>query len=224
MSILNRHYPLFDIIKIVSPAIIIYGIFITVRLAGMQPASEPGMGDFITAVYFIFGASVVYMMFFFRCLGLIRASRLNELWCYSVCAFLMFLAYDETFMIHENLSRVFHIREVIIFMTYGAVLMILVYCGRKNLTHASLWFLIGFIALAGIAVISDTFFGEGIVILFDREIDFEQLAESIAALSLSSVFVSIAYHDTVRLLNQNHIKTHEFTAVRSSHADKNRIQ
>ena len=87
----NRRQFLALIIKIISLPIVIYGVLFALRIQGIQPPSETGMGDFITAVYFIFGASVAYLMYIMRCLRPLPPSSQWETWYwFFISYFLIF--------------------------------------------------------------------------------------------------------------------------------------
>ena len=98
-------------------------------------------------------------------------------------------------MIHENISRVLGINEVVVFLVYGAMLCLLLLWNRHKITKNFLFFFIPFVFLSGIAVIADTLFDEGLMNILGKEIDYEQLAESLAALALSSGFLAMAINE-----------------------------
>ncbi|PKK82011.1 MAG: hypothetical protein CVT49_15910 [candidate division Zixibacteria bacterium HGW-Zixibacteria-1] len=197
----HKHLLSFRNIYILLLPAIMYIVFFSIRILKIQPTPEAGMGDFITAVNFIFGASITYLMFVVRWLKLLPSNGSEEKWWWLlVSLFLLFLAYDEIYMVHENLGSIFHLRDVYIFLTYGAILLFLVYLHRHKMTSIFGIFLGGFILLAGVSVVSDTFLGEGFIYIFGREIDYEQLAESLGALSLSCAFVSSAVNETLQYI------------------------
>lgn len=209
MSDFHKKVPIVPILKIILLPVIIYGVFFVIRLMGLQPKTETGMGDFITALFFIYGASVVYLTFFLKCMNVFPENRSGEnWWWFSVSFFLMYLAYDEIFMIHENIGRLIVIREVYIFLFYALILILLIYFYRQKVTPSFRFFLVCFICLSGIAVISDTFLGEGLINIFGREIDFEQLAESLSALCLASAFTSATINELKQHISINHKTSH----------------
>ena len=192
MPISNRkRLPRYNFLKILSAAIVIYGAFFTIRFLGYQPPNESGLGDFITALFFIFGASVAYFIFILHNQGDLRSRIPSGRWWYMVGAFLMLLAFDEIFMIHEYVCWWLGIRDLYLFMVYGLILMSLIFVVRKILTRTEILLLAAFVVLSGIAVISDTVMGEGMITVFNRAIDFEQLAESFSAFFLASTFVAL---------------------------------
>lgn len=183
------------IFKISSVPIIIYSIFFAIRLNGLQPPAEAEMGDFITAMYFIFGASISYFIFVLRCLNYLPFSTKQKTWWWLLSCLLLLLAFDEIFMIHENISGALGIKEIIVFMAYGSMLCLLLLWNRHKITKNFLFFFIPFVFLSGIAVIADTLFGEGLINILGKEIDYEQLAESWAALALSCGFLAMAINE-----------------------------
>lgn len=183
------------ILKVVSVPIIIYSIFFVIRLSGFQPPAEAEMGDFITAMYFIFGASISYFIFVTQCLNYLSSSTKQRMWWWLLSCFLLLLAFDEIFMIHENISRVLGINEVVVFLVYGTMLCLLLLWNRHKITKNFLFFFIPFVFLSGIAVIADTLFSEGLINILGKEIDYEQLAESLSALALSSGFLAMAINE-----------------------------
>lgn len=188
----NRtHLTRCNILKILSPAIVIYGAFLTIRLMGYQPPTESGLGDFITALFFLFGASVAYFVFLLHSLGELPPIKPSGRWWYFSGAFLSLLAFDEIFMIHEYVCWWLEIRDIYLFMIYGMVLSSLIFIVRHQLTRIHYCLLAAFVILAGTAVISDTVMGEGMITILNRPIGFEQIAESFSAFSLASAFVAL---------------------------------
>jgi len=182
--------------QLLFPVIIIYGAFFVIRVLGFQPPAEAEMGDFITALFFIFGASISYFIFILSLLAN-SPKYINGNKCkWSLASYLLILlAYDEIFMIHENISRYFQMSDIFVFAFYGLMLAAVIYLYRSQMTDFFKLFLILFIFLAAVSVLSDSIMGEGYIRLFGLDIDFEQLAESLGALALSSAFVSLALNE-----------------------------
>lgn len=191
----QKHISALLIIKVLSPVIIIYGVFFTFRLMGLQPPTEASMGDFICAVYFIFGASVAYLMFVMKALGFLRAEKPTDNWWLGLFYLLLYLAYDEIFMIHEWICFWLNMRDIYLFMLYGAFLGGLVFSIRRIISKPIYYMLGIFVFLGAVAVLSDTFLGEGEITLFGRVFDFEQLAESLGALTLGVAFLTLAINE-----------------------------
>ena len=188
-----KHKPLSVplIIKVFSLPTIIYIVFFSIRIQGIQPPAETGMGDFITAIFFIFGASVTYLIYVIKCVWFFPPSGQWESWYWMLVSyFLVFLSYDEIFMIHETLSATLNVSEASIFIIYGLILIALLVSNRPKISRTFFFFLLCFIFFGSVAVISDTFYGEGVITIFGKRIDYEQLAESMGALSLSCAFTS----------------------------------
>ena len=77
-----------------------------------------------------------------------------------------------------------------IFIVYGLILIALLVSNRPKISRTFFFFLLCFIFFGSVAVIADTFYGEGVITIFGKIIDYEQLAESMGALSLSCAFTS----------------------------------
>lgn len=194
-----------NVIVLLAPAVI-YIIFFVIRILGMQPATDAGMGDFITIVYFIFGSSMAYIMFVLRFLKMLPSNGSEEKWWWLlVSLFLLYLSYDEIFMIHENIAEKFQIWDVFIFLTYAVILLALVFVHRHKMTPPFKIFLGGFILLAGTSVFTDTVFGEGFIYIFGREIDIEQISESLGALLLACAFTSSAVHEILQYITKENV-------------------
>lgn len=191
-------WPISQYLKVLSPAIVIYGAFFIIRIMGIQPLTESGMGEFITASFFLFGASVSFFVYFLHCLGKVPAAVTPPAWWLISGYFLMFLAFDEIFMIHEWICYWLEIRDIYIFLLYGFVLLSLIYFMRRRLARLSLALFAAFIFFAGIAVVSDTLFGEGMITIFNRALDYEQIAESFGAFFLAAAFASVGVSDLSR--------------------------
>ncbi|MCP4568851.1 MAG: hypothetical protein GY841_14835 [FCB group bacterium] len=183
------------ILKLIHPVIVIYGIFFALRLGGLQPPSEASMGDFISAIYFIFGASVAYLLFVMKAMGFLQQRKPTGYWWLGLFYLLLYLAYDEIFMIHEWVCYWLGMRDIYLFMLYGAFLSWLVFVIRRIISKPVYILLAGFVFLAAVAVLSDTFLGEGEITLFGRVFDFEQLSESLSALSLAIAFLTMAINE-----------------------------
>ncbi|MEW5924265.1 MAG: hypothetical protein AB1746_09780 [Candidatus Zixiibacteriota bacterium] len=194
-----------NVIVLLLPAII-YSVFFVVRILGMQPPTDAGMGDFITVVYLIFGSSITYVMFVLRSLKMLPANGSEEKWWWLFSSlFLLYLSYDEVYMIHENIAEKLQIWDVFIFLTYAAIMLTLVFLHRHKITPLFKFFLGGFILLAGTSVFTDTVFGEGYISILGREIDIEQISESLGALSLSCAFASAAVREVLQYITKGSI-------------------
>lgn len=203
----NHRYTLSfrNVIVLLVPAII-YSVFFAIRFLRIQPGTDAGMGDFITVIYFIFGSSIAYIMFILRYLGMLPSNGSEEKWWwFFVSLFLLYLSYDEVFMIHENIAESLLIWDVFIFLTYAVILLTLVFLHRHKMTPLFKIFLGGFIALAGTAVFCDTVFGEGFIYIFGREIDVEQISESLGALSLACAFAAAAVHEILQYITKENV-------------------
>ena len=102
-------------------------------------------------------------------------------------------------MIHENVSGALGISELFVFMAYGTMLCVLLLWNRRIITKSFLVFFAAFVVLSGISVIADTLLGEGLINIMGREIDYEQLAESCAALDLTGGVFAIAINELTKL-------------------------
>ncbi len=187
------------VLKLASLPLIIYSAYFYIRLNGIQLTPEAGMGEFITALYLIFGASVCYFVFAIRQVWPSAFTAQGNVWWWASATFLTFLAFDEIFMIHENLSASLAIKEIYIFLSYAALLVLLVYFRRSSMRGLSIIFFLLFVGFSGVSVVADALFVEGVVTVFGREISYEQQAESVAVLSLSCMFACIASAELLKL-------------------------
>lgn len=183
------------LLKAMSIPVILYGSFFIIRVKGFQPPAEAELGEFITATYFIFGASISYFVFVLYGTGRLPASPKKEIWWWSLSCFLLLLAFDETYKIHENVAILLKTREVMVFLVYGMTLCVLVFINRHQITKPFVFFFFGFVILSGIAVVADFLFREGLINILGMEVDYEQLCESLAGLSLSGGFVAMAMEE-----------------------------
>lgn len=179
--------------KIMTAPAVLYCVFFAIRLGGYQPEAEAGLGDFLTALFFIAGAAICYFVFAAYAQGLVQKNQSGVLWWWLSAALLLLLAFDEIYMIHENLSGALEIREQYIFLLYAAMLGALLWTNRgRALKRAPIFFFFLFAVFAGISVVADALFHEGVIHAFGRELDYEQLTESVSAIFLSCGFASMA--------------------------------
>ena len=182
-------------LKILSPAIVIFGAYFIIRVLQIQPITEAGLGDFITSVFFLAGASAAYFVYILKSLGKVPASTPGPFWWLTAGYFLMFLAFDEIFAIHEWISLWLAIRDIWLFLLYASILVWLIYTIRQKLSRFSLAMVAAFVVFAGISVVSDALMGEGMISIFGRAVDFEQIAESLAAFALATAFISLGIRE-----------------------------
>lgn len=157
--------------------IFILAVFAYVRLNGIEPPVE-GLGDHVTALWFIFGASATY-------LGFIKT---NNMWWFLASILLLLLATDEVFMVHESISNYFFISELWIFGIYALALVSLILFGPLSALEGwSFRFFMAFVLMSVCSVTLDQFVVEGTF----GNIGIEQQLENIAALSLCFSFTNI---------------------------------
>lgn len=185
----------FKYIKIFSLPILLYAIMISLRIVDLQPEVEEGhLGDFITALNFLFGAFVAYFIFIYYLVSKESITRFQSAWWWAICLLFTFLAFDELFRIHENLGEALRIEDTFILLTYGAAIGVLLLLNLSEVMHKDTLIAIGIFAVLGvIAQVSDYLFFEGSVTLAGKEISYEQFAESFGALSLASAIVTMAF-------------------------------
>ena len=179
--------------KIFSLPIFLYGVFIALRVSDIQPPMEGELGDFITALNFIFGASSAYLVFIITtCEGFSKNNWLS-LWWWLMCALLLLLALDELFMIHETIGKNLGINDTLVLLSYGLLLgLLLLFRLKEIIKKETLIFLFAFAAFSLISQASDYFYGEGLIFVMGRDVSYEQFAESFGALSLTAAVVTIA--------------------------------
>lgn len=183
------------LVKIFSFPIILYAIMIGFRVFDLQPEVEEGhLGDFITALNFLFGAFVAYFVFIYFIVSKESISRFRSVWWWSVTILFAFLAFDELFRIHENLGMLLGIEDTFILLSYGAALGVLLLFNLDEIKYRNTFIALAIFAAFGIlAQVTDYLFFEGTVSLAGKEISYEQFAESFGALSLTSAIVTIAF-------------------------------
>lgn len=180
------------IIKNLSLPIVIYGIYFFLRVNGIQPESESEIGDFITAINFLFGASVAYFVFIFASNSNVNNGQ-KAIWWWLMSLLLLLLATDEIFMIHETIGYYFQIHDTYVLLFYGFSLGLLLLFDTKNtLKRPTIIFLGIFFFFSVVALGADYFFNEGVISGYGLEVSYEQLAESFGALCLSASIVSNA--------------------------------
>lgn len=181
------------IIQIVILPVILYTVFVVLRVEGIQPPAESELGEFITAVNFIFGGSVAYFIYINITMGIIKKQRLaDQLYWFIISIILFFVAFDEIYMIHETLYHIFRIPEIITLGIYGLLIFTPFLLNRACLSMAAI-ILIALFALCGIVAVGvDTVFNEGTIRIFSYDISYEQQLESFAALFLTSSVIAQA--------------------------------
>ena len=118
----------------------------------------------------------------------------SRFWLLSTLLFALLLS-DAAWRIHENMSIAFPAFHNAAFIVYGALLVLLVFIYRESF-HTSFWlFLVGFVFLSGTAVLSDTFWGEGVLRIGEWDASFEQFCETLSTLVLACAFASEAIQD-----------------------------
>jgi len=187
-------------IKLFSMPIIAYLLFVYLRLLGVQPEAEGEMGDMLTAINFLFGAFVAYLVFIMFTLKQEECSERKVYWWWFMSLLLITLALDELFMIHELLGEYLQIKDTFIFLGYGAMLgVLLLFKLKDTLTKSTFSYLLLFTVFTVISQGADYLFNEGLVTIFNKEISYEQFFESFGALCLSSAVATIA----LRYINLN---------------------
>lgn len=187
-----------NLVKIFSLPIILYVIFIITRINDIQFAMEGELGDFITALNFLFGSFLSYFIFIFYIISTQKISSYRSLWWWAMCILLALLAFDELYMIHEFIGHQLGIKDTLIFLFYGGVLGVLLLFNLEAVfTKDTFIFLILFTLFSLISQISDYLYNEGIVVFMNREISYEQLSESFGALCLTCAITTIAIRQLI---------------------------
>lgn len=187
-----------NLVKIFSFPIILYTLFIIIRIKGFQPAMESELGDFITALNFLFGSFVAYFIFIICTLNL-KGKPLNKpLWWWLMSLLLALLAFDELYMIHEYLGSQMEIKDTLIFLFYAGLLgVLLLFSLKETFTKNTFSLLVLFTICAVLSQVADFLYNEGTVVLFGRVISYEQFLESFGALFLSGAVVTIALRELI---------------------------
>ena len=182
----------FKLTKLFSFSIVLYLIFLIARFQGLQPAMEGELGDFITALNFLFGSFVAYFMFV---LNPKKDSRYlkNSLWWWLVSLLLITLAMDELFMLHEQVGVALGLKDTFVFLAYGAILGILLLLRVQEVFVKDTFIFLAIFAILSItSQLADYLYNEGTFMILGRDISYEQLLESFGALSLSCAITSMA--------------------------------
>ena len=159
--------------------LIILAIYALVRVSGFEPQQE-GLGDHVTALFLIFGASTAY-------LGFLDSRRM---WWWFSSILLLTLAADEVFMLHESFECAYGLSEMYVFATYLLSLSALLVWNASITLGFSGKLLVAAMTLFGLAVLSDQMLNEAVLEVAGFPVDVEQLLECFGALSLSSAFAS----------------------------------
>lgn len=187
-----------DFLKIFSLPLILYVIFISIRINGFQPEMEGELGDFITALNFLFGSFVSYFVFIFYIMTQKKLPMKKSLWWWMMSILLATLAFDELFMIHETVGSLLSFNETFVILFYGLLLGILLLLNlEETFTKDTFVFLVIFSFLTILSQGADYFYGEGLIVVMGRDISFEQFAESFGALSLSCAVITIAVRQLI---------------------------
>lgn len=110
-----------------------------------------------------------------------------------MCMLLAVLAFDELFMIHENVGYFFGTNGALVFVFYGVFLgVLLAFDLNATFKKDTLVLLVLFSFFAILSQGADYFYGEGLVVIMGRDISYEQFAESFGALCLSCAIATIA--------------------------------
>ena len=186
-------FQVYSLVRIFSLPIILYSLFIIIRVKGFQPPMEGELGDFITALNFLFGSFISYFIFVLLTLNAKKTSTNKSLWWWLMCILLALLAFDELYMIHEYLGSKLGIKDTLIFLFYGGLLgALLVFNLKETLSKNTFIFLILFALCSLSSQTADYLYNEGVVVLIGRDISYEQFLESFGALFLSCAVMTIA--------------------------------
>lgn len=171
--------------------ILIYVLYVLLRLAGIQPPMEQQLGEFVTAASFLFGSFISYFVF----IALTQRSEMDKplFWWWMMTLLLCLLALDELYMIHEQLGQWLGLRSAVILLTYGLMLGVLLLLNFSNvMKFNTLFFLSWFTLFAFGSQVPDYLYKEGMVTLMGREISYEHLFEMFGALALACAIVTLA--------------------------------
>lgn len=188
------------LIRLFYLPILTYALFVGLRLFGVEPKSDlTGMHAVMGAVFLATGCTVCYLMSIlpawmeFRHVPRLR----SRFWFLSALLFYLLLA-DAAFRIHEQMWETFKIPEILVFGTYGILLLGIVAVYRKTLHRAFWGFFAGFVLLSGTAVLGDaTSAHEGTLTVGGRVVSYEQACETASVLLLAVAFTTEAIKDLV---------------------------
>lgn len=167
--------------------------YVGLRLLGFQPGTDlVGMSAVLRVGFLVAAAAVAYLIPLLPSpeepAGGRRPASDRRFWN-AACLLLVLLAADDAFMIHETVSWNLEVPEVVVFALYGALLVLLVATHHQRLTPTFFAFLGGFALLSAIAVAADTLSGkEGVLWVAGFGLDYEQICEMFACLSLAAAF------------------------------------
>ncbi|MGS2721751.1 hypothetical protein [Paraglaciecola aestuariivivens] len=182
--------------KLFSLPFVFYALFIAIRISGAQPTMESELGDFITSIYFLFGAFVSYFIYVLKIEAPQIIKQNQAMWWWLMCLLLVVLALDELYMIHEFLGEQLKIKDTFIFLFYALLLGLLLLCRLADtFTKNTFVFLILFTICTVLSQLADFLYNEGTVVLFNRDISYEQFLESFGALFLSCAVATIAIRE-----------------------------
>ena len=180
------------ILKLSFLPIVIYFSFILLRLLGVQPEAESELGDYITSINFIFGGSIAYLMHILIVQEYFSVSaKIDKYFWPAISFWMFFLAFDEVFMIHENIHEYTSVRDAVVFLIYGLILILTLILAYPYYTKSFFVFIVMFGFCAIVSIVSDYFLSEGVVMIKGNSISYEQFSESFGALFLSSSIVCL---------------------------------
>lgn len=188
----------FNLVKIFSLPLILYMVLIGFRVNGLQPTMEGQLGDFITALNFLFGSFISYFIFIFYILSPHKLSKGKSIWWWLMCMLLAIMAFDELFMIHENIGYFLDTSGTGVLLFYGLLLgLLLMFDLKETFVKETFVFLLLFLFFALLSQGADYFYGEGLIVLMGKNISYEQFGESFGALSLSCAVITMAVRQLV---------------------------
>jgi len=178
---------------VASLPLIIYSVFFVVRILGIQPQVEAEPGDFITASFFLCAAAVSYFTLVAGLFLFSKQSYRSLMWWWLMSLLTVFIGSDEIFMIHEAIGGHFGFKDTYVLFVYMGLLGLLLLARFKStvsLPAFVYWAIFGFMSV--VAIVSDHLYNEGVMVVMGREISYEQLAESFAALFLACAVTCMA--------------------------------
>ncbi len=179
-------------IKIAVLPLVIYSVFIWIRLKGIQPEAESELGDYITSVNFIAGGSLAYLMHVFMTLGYLSSTKKMDHAFWVLLSFMLFfLAFDEVFMIHEVVASMADIRDSLPLVIYGLFLIVILAMAYRYYVKPFYLFIVLFGFCSVVSIASDMLWGEGTIAVLGRSVSYEQFAESFGAFFLTCAVVCL---------------------------------
>jgi uncharacterized membrane protein len=192
------------LLKVIILPIILYSCFILLRIKGIQPPAEAELGDFITAVNFLFGGSIAYFLHIGISVKALKSQIFVERLYWLLIGLILFLfAFDEVYMIHETIAHHYNTKEFYVMGVYGIILFSLLALNISRLSKIDIIFLLLFIITGIVSVSVDAILKEGTITILSSKISYEQQLESVGALFLSCSIVTQAYSILARNANVN---------------------